>query len=106
MKFQAYPGKLLELTYAITMAQYLVVVDFYSIFEIRPVTLTADKVIAASADIFTTHGFFQRLCMNNGPPFSSQKCCEFVGKIGLHHICFSSYQSHSNKMAERAVQEA
>nr|XP_037276015.1 uncharacterized protein LOC119168727 [Rhipicephalus microplus] len=53
--------------------EYLVVVDFYSFFfEIRPVKTTADKVIAAFADIFATHGFPQRLCTDNGPPFSSQ----------------------------------
>nr|XP_037288928.1 uncharacterized protein LOC119181789 [Rhipicephalus microplus] len=87
--------------------EYLVVVDFYSFFfEIRPVKTTADKVIAAFADIFATHGFPQRLCTDNGPPFSSQDFREFVGKISLHHVRSSPYHPRSNGMAERAVQEA
>lgn len=67
---------------------------------------TADKVIAAFKDIFAIHGFPQRLCTDNGPPFSSHIFRDRFRKINVHHVRSSPRHPRSNGMAERAVQEA
>ena len=50
------------------------------------------------------HGIPEMLVLDNGTPFTSGKCHEFVSRNSIHHAQTSPYRSASNGLPKRAVQ--
>ena len=84
---------------------YLITVDYYSRWvEIKRLTTqTAKSVIAASKELFATHGIPDIVISDNGPCFSAVSFQEFAASYGFVHTTSSPRYPRANGEVERAV---
>ena len=87
---------------------YLITVDYYSRWiEIKRLkTQTTESVIAASKELYATHGIPDIVISDNGPCFSAESFQEFAASYGFVHITSSPRYPRSNGEVERAVRTA
>ncbi len=84
---------------------YLITFDYYSRWvEIKCLTTqTAKCVIAASKELFVTHGIPDIVISDNGPCFSAVSFQEFAASYGFVHTASSPRYPRANGEVERVV---
>ncbi|KAJ1160322.1 hypothetical protein NDU88_000824 [Pleurodeles waltl] len=81
----------------------LVVIDDFSKYpEVKILdTTTAERVIPCFEKIMASHGIFQELRTDNGPPFSSQEFADYLALHGIEHHKITPYWRQAIGEAER-----
>jgi transposase InsO family protein len=65
--------------------------------------ISADPVINAIKEIFSTHGIPHQVISDNGPPFNSYQFKLFASAYDFSHVTMSPLHSQTNGLVEKAV---
>nr|CAI5830578.1 unnamed protein product [Callosobruchus analis] len=84
----------------------LLVVDYFSKFTVvnKLTSKTAEAVISALKNIFSTNGLPQEIFSDCGPPFTSHQIESFAKQYDIMLSTSSPHYTRSNGMIERAIQ--
>ena len=101
-----YPFQMVSSDYfSLAGKTYLIIVDRYSHWPVMKKcrTETAQELISALREYFSTYGVPDQLSTDGGSNYMSQQTQKFLTTWGVSHRVSSAYHPHSNLRAETAV---